>query len=97
MTKVYTKVYTLSMTTKLIGIKDFRQNIAKYAKRAQSKIGKERLVVMNRNKPLFEIRPFEKETEIYSDEFIAGILEAKRDIEAGRVYTHEELLKEFSK
>lgn len=51
-----TQVYTLTMNTKFVGIKDFRQNISEYAKRAQK--GDSRFVIMNRNKPLFEIKPF---------------------------------------
>ncbi len=77
------------MTTKFIGVKDFRQNIAGYAKQAQK--GKARLVVMNRNKPLFEVKPFEE--DVYLDSFVANILKAEADVKAGRVHTHEEVLK----
>lgn len=81
------------MNTKFIGIKDFRQNIAGYAKQASA--GTERLVIMNRNKPLFEIKPFAQ--DVYLDSFVESVLAAKRDVEAGgRTYTSEEIMAEFA-
>lgn len=79
------------MNTKFIGVKDFRQNMAEYAKKAQSK--KTRFIVMNRNKPLFEIAPFE-EGEDYSSLY-DSIMRAKADVAAGNFYTQEEIMKEF--
>lgn len=79
------------MNTKFIGVKDFRQNMAEYAKKAQSK--KTRFIVMNRNKPLFEIAPFEEE-EDYSSLY-DSIMRAKADVAAGNFYTQEEIMKEF--
>ena len=79
------------MNTKFVGIKDFRQNIAKYAQKAQS--GEARFVVMNRTKPLFEIKPFA--SDIYLDEFVASLAQAEADVAAGRVYTQEQVRKEL--
>jgi PHD/YefM family antitoxin component YafN of YafNO toxin-antitoxin module len=78
--------------TKFVGIKEFRQNIAQLVKTAQSK--KERIIVMNRNKPLFEIKPFAEDE--YLDSLVADVAAAREDIAAGRVYTEEEILKEFN-
>ena len=77
--------------TKFVGIKEFRQNIAKYAKTAQEQ--KERIVIMNRNKPLFEIKPFAEDE--YLDSFVQSVLEAERDVEAGNFYTSAEVKKEL--
>jgi len=79
------------MTTKFIGIKEFRQNIADYADQART--GDVRLVVMNRMKPLFEIKPFAD--DVYLDEFVDSITEAERDVAAGRVHSQAEVMKEF--
>ncbi len=79
------------MNTKFIGIKDFRQNIALYAKEARAK--KSRLVVMSRNTTLFAIEPFD-EGESY-ESLYNKINTAKADVVAGRVYTEKEILKEF--
>jgi hypothetical protein len=79
------------MTTKFIGIKDFRQNIAKYAKAAQSK--KVRYVVMNRTKPLFEISPFDE--DVYLESFYEQIVAAERDVAAGNFITHEQILEKI--
>ena len=79
------------MNTKFIGVKDFRQNMADYAKKAQSK--KTRFVVMNRSKPLFEITPFE-EDEDYSSLY-DELMKAKADVAAGNFYTHEEVARKL--
>jgi prevent-host-death family protein len=82
----------MNTSTKFIGIKEFRQNIAKIVKTAQET--KQRIVVMNRNKPLFEVTPYEE--DVYLDSLVADIASAREDIAAGRVYTEEEILKEFN-
>ena len=77
---------TTTKSTKFVGIKEFRQHIAEYAKTAREK--KQRIVVMNRNKPLFEIKPFAD--DVYLDSFVASILEAEADLaDGGRTFTHE--------
>jgi len=81
------------MNTKFIGVKDFRQNIANYAKKAQNK--STRFVVMNRNKPLFEIKPFAD--DVYLDSFVESVLEAEREVKKGNFVTEEEIIAEFIK
>ena len=88
---MYTYVYTMHMNTKFIGIKDFRSNIADYAKRARK--GDARYVVVNRNKPLFEVTPFSEDETL--DSLFSDIVKAERDVEAGHFYTHEEILNEL--
>jgi antitoxin (DNA-binding transcriptional repressor) of toxin-antitoxin stability system len=80
------------MTTKFIGVKEFRANIAQYAKRAQS--GKTRFVVMHRNKPLFEVKPFAENEGL--EAVFADILKAEEDVRKGRLYTQEEIMAEFA-
>jgi PHD/YefM family antitoxin component YafN of YafNO toxin-antitoxin module len=79
------------MNTKFIGIKDFRQNIALYAKEARSK--KNRLVVMSRNTPLFAIEPFDEGENFES--LYNKVNKAKADIVAGRTYSQDEIMLEF--
>jgi hypothetical protein len=79
------------MNTKFIGIKDFRQNMAFYAKEARTK--RNRLVVTCRNTPLFAIEPFD-ESENY-ESLYNKLVKAKSDLAAGRIYTEEEIMKEF--
>lgn len=79
------------MTTKTIGIKEFRANISEFARKAQE--GNVKYVVMNRTKPLFEIKAFSKEKGL--EEVFAEIMEGKKDIEKGKLYTEEEIMKEF--
>ena len=79
------------MNTKFIGVKEFRQNMADYAKKARA--NKTRYVVMKRDKPLFAITPFEEE-ESY-DSLYEDVMKAKADAAAGKVYTQEEVMQMF--
>lgn len=78
------------MTTKLIGIKEFRANMSDCVRKAQQ--GDIRYVVMNRSKPFFEVRPLlpEDESEI-ADSLVRDIETARKDIGAGRVYSADEV------
>ena len=80
------------MNTKFIGIKEFRQNISDYATQAQK--GKGRFIVMKRNKPLFEIKAFSDDVDLNT--FFADIIQAKKDIKNGDVYSHDDVLKILS-
>ena len=79
------------MDTKFIGVKDFRQNISEYAKKARN--AQTRFVIVNRNKPLFELKPFAKDESL--DSLFSDIVKAERDIELGKIYSHEEILKDL--
>ena len=85
------------MTTKLIGVREFRANMNKYVEKAQA--GVARFIVVKRNKPLFEIKPILNEEikneDIYSEEFIQSMKEGMEDIKAGRVYSLEEVEKMY--
>ncbi len=80
------------MTTKFIGVKDLRQNMAKITKDAQKK--NERIVVLRKNQPIFELRPLSGE-DIYKESFIKDIKEAIRQAKRREVYSQEDILKEF--
>lgn len=79
------------MTTKFIGIKDFRKNIADYVKRAQNSDA--RFIVMNRNKPLFEIKPFAEDK--YLDSFVSSIIKAEAEVAKGKHRTQAEVMTEL--
>lgn len=78
------------MTTRFIGLKEFRQNMAKIAERARK--NNERLVILRKNVPIFELRPLSKK-DAALDELMIGIEEARADVKAGRVYSLEEVQK----
>jgi len=79
-----------SMVTKLIGVKEFRQNMAKYS--AKAKKHGWRYVVLNRNVPIFEVKPLSKKDTIL-EKLAADIAEARADVKAGRVYSAAEVRK----
>jgi PHD/YefM family antitoxin component YafN of YafNO toxin-antitoxin module len=76
------------MTTKFIGIKDFRQNMAEYAKLARAKTA--RYVVMSRNVPMFEVTPFDEDENL--DYLFDKVMAAKAEADAGNTYTHDEVV-----
>jgi len=88
---VYTEVYTTGMNTKFVGVKDFRQNMAAYAKKAQK--GDTRFIVVSRNNPLFEISPFDEDVTLES--FIHEIYEARSEVSAGKFHTHADVVAEL--
>lgn len=94
--KVYTKTCTLSnikdMTTKVIGIKNFRNNITKLWKTARD--SKTKYIVMYHSAPILEVRPI-TEKELAFKALASEIAEARGQVERGEVYTEEEIKKEL--
>ncbi|MEK7521029.1 MAG: hypothetical protein AAB560_03050 [Patescibacteria group bacterium] len=80
------------MTTKLIGVREFRQNISALYKSAQTK--NLRYIVLNKNKPVFEVRPLSKK-DASLERLLAITREARADGKAGRVHSLESLEKEL--
>jgi len=78
------------MTTQVIGIKEFRQNITSLWKDARKK--DRRYIVMHHSKPVFEVRPFTDDQLVFKD-FEEDIKEARAQVKRGETYTHEEALK----
>ena len=76
------------MTTKFIGIKEFRQNISKIAK--SSKKNNQRLIVLNRNTPIFEVNPL-SDSDQTLESLAMGIQQGLADVKAGRVYTQAQV------
>jgi len=80
------------MTTKLIGVKEFRQNITSIYKQAQAK--NIQYVVLNRNQPIFKVSPLsEKDTII--EKLALDVEEARNDIKNGRVFDFEDVCNEL--
>ncbi len=80
------------MTTKFIGVREFRQNISEIYKTAQKKNIK--YIVLNKNKPVFEVRSIsEKESSL--EQLLAITREARQDKKSGRVYSLESLEKDL--
>ena len=83
------------MTTKLIGVREFRQNMATlYAK---AKKNNWRYIILNRNQPIFKVEPLSKKDAII-EKLAQEIEEAREDVKKGRVYDFEKVCKiEFYK
>lgn len=89
--KVLLNLY-LTMSLKLVGIKDFRKNLARYVKQTQT--DGVRIIVLRKNMPLFEVKPVE-EKEIAVAKLEQEIAEAREQFKRGECITHEELMKKL--
>lgn len=78
------------MNTKLIGVKEFRQNLAVIANLATKK--NQRYIILRKNKPIFELRPISAK-DLAREQFFSEIEEARADVKAGRVYTQAQVEK----
>ncbi len=78
------------MTTRFIGIKEFRANISKFATSPQRRT--QRLILMRNQKPIFEIKPLTaRDANIES--LLLRLKKSEEDIKAGRYYTQAEVMK----
>ncbi len=80
------------MTTRFIGTKELRQNMAKITKQARKK--NERLIVLRKNEPIFELIPLSAKDSL-AESLLRDVEEARADIKAGRVYSQKEVEKMF--
>ena len=80
------------MATRFIGVKELRQNMAKISNRALK--NKERLIVLRKNKPIFELKPF-SESDTIAESFRRDITEARHDGRDGRMYSQRDIEKKL--
>jgi hypothetical protein len=80
------------MTTKIIGIKEYRKNITSLWKEARKK--NIRYIVMYHSKPVFEVNPLQDEDELI-DLLRKDIEEARKQVKKGETVSHEALMEEF--
>ena len=76
------------MITKIIGVKEFRQNMAKFSEEVRRK--NQRLIILKKNKPIFELKPFSEE-ESALEKLITDVRDGLDDMENGRVHSHEDI------
>lgn len=80
------------MTTKFIGVKDFRQNISAYTAQANRK--KIRFIILKKNVPVLEVSPINEKEYAYV-KFSKELDTSEKQIRDGKCYTQEEMMKEF--
>lgn len=80
------------MITKLVGIKDFRGNLAFYTKEALKK--GVRFIVLKKNVPVLEVRAIDEKLFVF-DKLAEEINEARDQVKKGEIYSQEEIMKEF--
>ena len=75
------------MSTKFIGMKDFRQNLSAYSKEA--KLTGVRIIVLNKNMPVLEVKSIQKDA-FTLEKFQEEIEDARTQVKAGEVYTEDD-------
>lgn len=80
------------MTTKIIGIKDYRKNITSLWKEAREK--NIRYIVMYHARPVFEVNPLQDEDELI-EVLKKDIKEAREQAKNGETISHEAMMAEF--
>ena len=80
------------MATRFVGTKQLRQNMAKITKDALKK--KERIIVLRKNQPIFELRPLSDEDSLI-ESFRKDIETAREQARKGKVYSQDEILREL--
>ena len=74
------------MTTRFVGIKDFRQNMAKISREAKQK--NQRLIILRKNEILFELRPL---TNPSLEQLLLDVEKARDDVRRGRLYAPDDV------
>lgn len=86
----YTKYNT--MTTRFVGVKEFRQNMAQLSARARR--NNERLIILRKNEMLFELRPLSG-AGMHLEELMRDVDEARNDVRRGKIYTADQVRKKL--
>ena len=93
----YTIVYTLGMakrklTTRIIGMREFRQNFSKLIEEARKK--NIHFVVMRHSKIMINVTPPTKK-DLALEDLASEIAEAREEMRRGETYSLEEVAKEL--
>ena len=78
------------MTTKFIGLKDFRQNLAGYTKEA--KVKNIRFIILKKNVPVLEVKALD-EKNFSLEKLAAEVAVARQQVKDGKVYTEKQVYK----
>ncbi len=80
------------MTTKLIGLKEFRQNLSHYTKVANA--GNIRFIILKKNIPILEVKPLDEKNFVI-EKLAKEVGEAREQVKSGKVYTQAQIMQEF--
>ena len=72
-------------------MREFRDNLAKYSNPKKAGV---RYVVLRKNVPVLEVKPID-EKQFALEKLSAELEEAEKHVNEGKVYTQEEIMKEF--
>lgn len=76
------------MATILVGLKEFKSNMNAFTKKMKEK--KVNLIVLNKNKPILEVRAIDSEDDFILDDVILEVAESRAQVAKGEVYSLQE-------
>ena len=78
------------MTTKIVGVKEFRDNITRYWKKARKE--DIRYIVMYRSTPVLEVNPLKGE-DFVLEELAKEVKKSREEAAKGKTYSHQKVCK----
>lgn len=78
--------------TEFVGLKEFRQGISTFAKKAAKT--NTRYIVLKRNVPVLDVRPLSKNERMLA-QLEADVAKARQQVKEGKTYSMEEVMKKF--
>ena len=75
------------MATRFVGIKELRQNMAQITQRSSKK--KERLIILRKNEPLFELRPLSGK-DVFENRLLLDLKQAEKEVKQGKSISLDE-------
>jgi hypothetical protein len=76
----------------MIGVKEFRGNIAKYATQARTK--NQRFIILKNNEPIFDVRPLSKKDNDL-DKLLIDLRKAEKSVSSGKYFTQAQMEKKY--
>lgn len=80
------------MITKIVGIKQFRENVTSFWREARLK--NIRYIVMHHSKPILEVNPID-EDELILESVAKEVAIARTQAKKGKTYTHSQVYKKL--
>ena len=78
------------MTTKIIGLKEFRQNLSSYTQKING--GDICLIVLNKNRPVLKVFPI-SEGEFILEHYVQEVAQARQEVKNGKVKSLKQVRK----
>jgi len=80
------------MNTIMVGVKEFRKNMAMFATQARTK--NQRLIILRNNEPIFDVRPLSKKDAVL-EKLVIDLHKAEKSAASGKYFTQAQMEKKY--